>query len=108
MTRTVLPARRASETFELVHGEKPATYRVSVGYFEVGPLAGRPAEVFITGPKVGSDVEAVARDAAVLLSIALQYGAPVSVLAGAITRDLNGKPSTVMGLVLDRLNEAMS
>jgi ribonucleoside-diphosphate reductase alpha chain len=103
MTRNVLPQRRYSETFELTYGEKPTRYQISIGYFELGLLAGYPAEVFITGPKAGSDVEAVARDAAVILSIALQHGVPVDVMAHSITRNNDGSPSTIMGAVLDQL-----
>lgn len=97
--RRILPHRRASETFDLRHGDKNTTFKVSIGY----DPGGAPAEVFVTGAKAGSEVEAVARDGAVLLSLALQYGVPLDVMAGAITRDASGQPSTVIGAVLDRL-----
>jgi ribonucleoside-diphosphate reductase alpha chain len=99
--RNVLPQRRFSETFELSHGK--VSYRVSVGYFEGGFWSGWPAEVFISAPKSGSEVEAIARDAAVLVSIALQHGVPLDVMAHSITRDSDGRPSTIMGAVLDEL-----
>jgi hypothetical protein len=97
MTRQVLPERRYAETFTLnvAMGDYKTPFQVSVGYFppdlayEVGepPPKPQPAEVFIMGPKAGSSVEAVARDASVILSIALQYGAPVEVLQHSITRN---------------------
>jgi hypothetical protein len=101
MTRQVLPPRRFAETFTLnfALGEYKTPFQVSVGYFEDT----RPAEVFIMGAKAGSSVESVARDASVILSIALQYGAPVEVLQQAITRNPDGTPSTIMGAVLDHL-----
>lgn len=97
MPRDVLPTRRYSETFTMQFGNLP--FLVSVGYFQDA----RPAEVFVNLVKSGSHLEGVTHDAAVLLSIALQYGAPVSVLAGAITRTPQGAPQSVIGDILDRL-----
>jgi hypothetical protein len=104
--RTRLPDRRTTETFTLVHADK--TYTVSVGYFVVNTLMhdkvlNGPAEVFISGTKAGSDVEAVARDGAVLLSIALQYGVPLTIIQGAITRGRSDEPMTIVGAVVDLL-----
>ncbi len=48
---------------------------------------GSLGEVFINGGKSGEVVEAIARDGAVLLSLALQYGADLSNIRSAITRD---------------------
>src|SRR5262245_4505703 len=58
-TRTRLPDRRGCETFDVWHGEGKGRRRfhVSIGRFRTGELA----EVFITGPKSGSDLEAVCR-----------------------------------------------
>ena len=110
--RKTLPFRRLTETFELVHADKP--YTVSIGFFDYDrPVMTRddqfiehvrqPAEVFISNAKAGSDVEAVARDGAVILSIAMQYDVPLAVLGGAITRTQDGKPMSIIGAVVDRL-----
>ena len=100
--RERLPNRRYAETFDLRHGdERPTTYRITVGYF----APGRPAEVFVTAPHVGSSQEAVARDGAILLSLAMQFGIPLDVVAGAITREQDGRPSTIIGAVIDQLNQ---
>lgn len=101
-TRRILPQRRPTITFEAEHvaSGKPTTFDVSVGYFDDGE---RPAEVFISGTKAGSEVEATARDGAVLLSIALQFGVPLDVMRGAITRDENGVPSSIIGAVVDQI-----
>jgi hypothetical protein len=48
----------------------------------------------------------IARDGAVLLSLALQYGAELENIRSAITRDEQGAPSSVVGAVIDRLCEA--
>jgi hypothetical protein len=42
-------------------------------------------EVFIDGGKSGQDVQSTARDAAVVLSLALQHGAPLAAINHAIT-----------------------
>jgi hypothetical protein len=97
--RAVLPQRRACETFELQHGKMNTVFFVTLGRYPDG----RVGEVFISGAKAGSEVEAVARDGAVLLSIALQHGVPLEIIRHAITREQNGSPSTVIGMVIDRL-----
>ena len=100
--RNALPHRRASETFELRHGKLNTLFHVTLGHYPDGTIG----EVFISGAKAGSEVEAVARDGAVLLSIALQYGVPLDVIRHAITRETNGSPSTVVGAVIDRIVQA--
>src|SRR5262245_45264654 len=97
--RNVLPNRRETETFELVHGNKNTVFKVSTGRYPDG----RIAEVFIFGAKAGSEVEAVAHDGAVILSIAMQYGVPLDVIKGAIKRETDGSPSTIVGAVIDKL-----
>jgi hypothetical protein len=95
--RSILPQRRANETFDLRVGAH--LFSVTVGYY-----AGmRVGEVFINGGRTGSDMDAVTRDAAVLLSIALQYGVPVETIAHAVTRESNGSASSIIGAVVDRL-----
>jgi hypothetical protein len=64
---------------------------------------GRPAEIFLTNEKCGSDSEVSARDAAVIAPIALQHGVPVEVLCKALMRDSQGQPSGPLGMVLDLL-----
>ena len=51
-----------------MHWNQPFT--VTVGFFDDGAMG----EVFVDSRKTGGDVEAIARDAAVLLSLALQHG----------------------------------
>lgn len=98
MTRRILPQRRSAETFDVVHG--PYRFIVSIGYFDDGA---EPAEIFVTGTKAGSDMEALARDGAVLLSLALQHGVPVQTIVHSITRDGLGAPSSVIGALADQL-----
>ena len=94
--RRVLPRRRAAETFGMQFWNQPFT--VTVGFFEDGT----PGEVFIDSRKTGGDVEAVARDAAVTLSLGLQHGVPIESLRHAVTRDgASGAPASIIGAVVD-------
>jgi hypothetical protein len=102
--RHTLPQRRRCETFEIAFGGLDRRYTITVGYFEDGTIG----EAFINGGKSGQAVEAIARDGAVLLSLALQYGAELSNIKSAITRDSQGEPASVIGAVIDRLVEKAS
>jgi hypothetical protein len=96
--RRLLPKRRGNESFELSHGK--FTFHVTVGYYSEDDGVG---EVFIDAAKAGTELEAYARDLAITFSIARQYGAPLDVLAHALTRENDGSPSTILGAVADRL-----
>ena len=78
-------------------------FAITVGYF---PGDGTPGEVFISGAKAGSDVDAATRDNAVLISLGLQHGVPLGMMQSAMTREQNGSPSTIAGKVVDMLVEA--
>jgi phage protein D len=45
----------------------------------------------------------LASDSAVLASLALQHGVPLDVLRHALMRDAKGRPTSPLGLVLDRV-----
>jgi hypothetical protein len=98
--RARLPNRRAAEGFVLRHGG--AEFCVSVGRYDDG----RPAELFVDGMKSGTDLRESLRDAALLASLALQYGCPLAVIAGAVQRDGEGRPLSVVGAVVDVMGEA--
>jgi hypothetical protein len=61
------------------------------------------SEVFAQNHKTNSSVDIAARDAAIILSIALQSGADLSAIAKALSRDPRGVPTGLMGTVLDLL-----
>ena len=98
-SRRVLPIRRHSETFDIAFGGLSAPHTVTVGYYDDGTIG----EVFITGGKSGEQVAAIARDSAIILSLALQYGAPLATIAHALTRDDRDQPNTIICTVVDRL-----
>jgi hypothetical protein len=95
--RRVLPQRRAAETFDLRFSNQPFT--VTVGFH----ADGTPGEVFIHSCKTGNDIESIARDAGVLLSLALQHGVPPETISPAITRGASGEPASILGAVVDAL-----
>lgn len=66
-------------------------------------LDGKIGEVFINTQKIGTSSDVLVRDAAVILSIAMQYGAPLEVMSRAITRNPDGQPSGPIGELLDKL-----
>ena len=97
MMRRVLPQRRAAETFDLLFRNQPFT--VTVGFFEDGT----PGEIFIGGCKTGNDIQSIARDAAVLLSLALQHGVPPETIRHAVIRGASEEPASILGAIVDAL-----
>ena len=97
--RERLPNRRECESFELRHAGLDFT--VAAGFYPDG----RIAEIFLSSNKPGSPIEAIARDAAVTVSIALQFGANLETIRQALTKDHDGGPATLLGAALDVLAE---
>ena len=97
MTRELLPARRACENLDFYVGDN--RYTAGLGFYDDG----RIGEIFLTGPKAGTDVEIIAKDAAVMASIALQHGASPDVLRHGLQRDPKGASLSPIGAVLDIL-----
>ena len=97
MTRRILPQRRRAESFDLRFWNQRFT--VTVGFFDDDTIG----EVFVDARKTGGDVEAIARDAAVVISLALQHGVAVESIQHAITRNGNGLPASILGAVVDAL-----
>ena len=95
--RRVLPRRRAAETFNLRFWNQ--SFSVTIGFYPDGT----PGEVFIDGGKTGQDAQSTARDAAVVLSLALQHGAPVETIRRAVTRGASGEAASILGAIVDAL-----
>jgi hypothetical protein len=98
--RERLPNRRQCESLEFSHGGLVFTLCAGSSYPD-----GRIAEIFISSLKPGSPIEAIARDAAVTVSIALQFGADLETIKQALTKDHDGSPATLFGAALDKLAE---
>ena len=112
MTRVPLFNRRAAHSFEIEHydplaaapgaGGATLRYHVALGEYKDG----KPGEVFITvlgKAGKGSMLEALARDAAILMSLGVQYGVPIELMKRAVTRDEQNRPQTFVGAVLDAM-----
>jgi len=97
MSRERLPNKRKCETVEFKHAGHAFT--LSCGYYRDGRLA----EIFINSRHIGSPLESIARDSAILASLALQAGIHVETLRHALTRDHDGQPATALGAALDLL-----
>lgn len=98
MTRTILPQRRPHEVFSFYHWSQ--RFHAGIGRaYPNGPIQ----EVWINAGKSGTQAETLARDSAVILSIALQYGVPIDDLRHAVMRDANGSASGPIGALLDLL-----
>jgi hypothetical protein len=100
MQRHRLPDRRRGETIEFYHDHHG--YTLTVGHYRDG----RIGEVFLNAHKSGGALEAVARDAAIVVSIALQHGADLGTIRRALTRDSNGAPATLIGAAIDAIEES--
>ena len=95
--RLLLPQRRHAETFDLVFRNQAVT--VTVGYFPTGKIG----EIFVTTGKSGTDLCSLARDAAIVISLALQHGVAIETIRHAALRDARGAPLSLIGAVVDEL-----
>ncbi len=99
MTRLKLSNRREAERLEFVFGGN--RFLATIGLTPGGDIG----EVFLTTSKPGSALEAMARDLAIVTSIALQHGATIDELRHSLTR-LNGFAAAgPLGELLDHLAE---
>lgn len=110
MSRERLPERRRSVTIDIVHIETNGIsqpYLITLGLY----ADGRVGEVFIDSPKNGSTLGLICHDAAVVISIALQHGAPVEELRMSVARHSDDilspgeHPQSVIGSVLDAIDQ---
>jgi hypothetical protein len=75
------------------------------GLFHFACFCWQAAPVLPSSRHIGSPLEAIARDAAVTVSIALQFGAPLATIRAALTKDHDGSPATLLGKALDEVSE---
>jgi hypothetical protein len=95
--RERLPNRRPNQSFSFEHDCH--RYDVTVGMFGDGRLA----KIFIGSGKVGTAIEAIARDGAILISLLLQYGCALGQIQRALTRNADGRASGPLGALVDRV-----
>jgi hypothetical protein len=100
-TRETLPNRREREGFDFEHAG--VKYTACVGRFNDG----RVGEIFLSTTKAGTDVDAIARDAALLFSLAVQHGCPLETIRAALSRDNRGEAAGALGHAIEMLSEAI-
>lgn len=107
--RRKLPDRRPAETFRLAHVTTSGAvhcFHVTVGLYDrEGSDVG---EIFVnTAGKAGNEADVMAADAAVAVSLALQYGCPLEVLSAAMKRNPDGAHMGLLSHVLDEVARLM-
>jgi hypothetical protein len=95
LARNRLPNRRLNETVGFEHNG--SRYRLSIGFFPDG----RPGEVFLNHDCGDSLLDVLASDAAISVSLALQFGCSLDAIKHALKRDSRGEPSSPIGAALD-------
>jgi hypothetical protein len=95
--RQRLPTRHFSESLDFEC--KGMAYTATYARFADGRLA----EIFLGNHKTGSHADTAAKDSAVTCSIALQFGADIETLRGALLRDSSGNASGPLGCALDAI-----
>ena len=96
--RNSLPNRRQHEVYRFE--SQGQTYIGGVGRYGDGSIA----ELFLNATKAGSTIEAMAQDAAIVASLALQFGCPLDVLRHAIER--SGDSAGPLAALLDEVSRA--
>ena len=97
LVRTELANRRGGYNFEFVH--EGLKYSASVREHN-----GKPLEIFLNSGKIDSSNDLIARDAAIVISIMLQYGVPLSALAqSALGKNADGSSSSPIGALIEIL-----
>jgi hypothetical protein len=74
-------------------------FEMTAGYYPDG----RPLEVFLNADRANTLLDFLVADAAILASIALQYGASLDELRHALKRDTRGQAASPIGEALDRI-----
>jgi hypothetical protein len=67
------------------------------------PGTNQLAEIFLGNGRAGSDVDAAAKDAAILASLCLQHSVVLTTVRKALLRDPRGVASSPLGAALDIL-----
>jgi hypothetical protein len=97
--RRRLPHRRGAVALDIEHAGHH--YRMHVGYFPERAVG----EVFLDAAKQNSSLDALAADAAILISLLLQHGATPAEIGHALRRAPDGTAASLIGALVDRLVE---
>lgn len=94
-TRNRLPNRRAAEVVKFRCWSMP--FHATLGYYPDGKLG----EVFLSAGKLTLDADIMSKEAAIALSFALQYGAPIEEIRNAMPRADDGSAQGPIGTLMD-------
>jgi hypothetical protein len=95
--RNSLPNRRASQNIAFERDN--LKYQMTIGLYPDG----RVGEIFLNAEHSNSLLDVMTHDAAILASIALQFGCPLDTLRHAIKRNSSGEAASPIGAALDRI-----
>jgi hypothetical protein len=93
--RDRLPNRRSAVTTSFERDG--ARFEMTAGYYPDG----RPGEIFLSADRANSLLDFLMSDAAILASLALQYGAPLDEIKHALKRTTGGEAASPIGTALD-------
>lgn len=99
--RDALPNRRNQISFDF--RRSGVRFVGSVGFFDDG----RPAEVFVQCERASTEIAALGRDAAILISLGLQHGVTLDTMRHGVTRDHDEEPSSFVGALLDEVDKLL-
>jgi len=100
--RETLPNRRPSESFSFDH--EGVSFRATISRFPNGGIA----ELFLDAGKTGSAVNIMARDAAVVFSIARQCGTPLELIRAGLSKLADGSCAGAIGHALELADEVQT
>jgi hypothetical protein len=95
--RRRMPHRRESTNTSFEHNG--AQFEMTAGHYPNGSIG----EVFLNAARANSQLDIVVADAAIAVSLALQFGCPLETIAHAMKRDTRGNPASPIGSALDRI-----
>lgn len=97
--RRQLPARRPQISVDLLFNGN----RFTVSFGGDG-ASGELLEVFVsTWSQAGSSLQDAVRDAAIMISLAIQHGCSIDTMARALTRNHDGQPASIIGAVVEAM-----
>jgi hypothetical protein len=97
VARNRLPNRRPAET--IAFERDGAQFEMTVGFYPDG----RAGEIFLNADRANSLLDFLMSDAAILASLALQYGAPLDEIRHALKRTTGGAAASPIGHALDQV-----
>lgn len=106
MGRERLNPRRPNLSLEFNHinaDGRAFHYTATVGFYEDG----RVGEIFLGSTKIGTDTDIAVKDAAIALSLALQYGCPLEVFQRTFMRNARGEPEGPLGTLVDLVSHEL-